>query len=123
MKTQGFGSTRPCIKKIDFVRKGMFSIYFVDGRIIMVPLSAFPAIKKLTRKQREKWYTLDDVGFSFDECDEVFHIEQVLGSYVSYQYAFVPSSPKKCAEPGSQRLGFHPVPKSKKRLILNSVER
>jgi hypothetical protein len=42
----------------------------------------------LTREQREKWYVLDEQMFSFDDCDEIFHIEQVLGTENNYRYSF-----------------------------------
>lgn len=99
MKQLGFGQTKPIIKKIGFVRRGMLSVFFVDGRIIMVPLAAFPAIRKLTGAQRKEWYIIDDEGFSFDDCEEVFHIEQILGSYDNYRYSFRQNPTRCCAEP------------------------
>lgn len=58
-----------------------------------VPLSAFPSIRRVTPEQRRRWYILDDMGFSFDECDEVFHLEQVFGTVADYRYSFI--APKK----------------------------
>ncbi|HOY65794.1 MAG TPA: DUF2442 domain-containing protein [Candidatus Ozemobacteraceae bacterium] len=93
MKEDGFLHVKPCIKKIDFKARGAFSIHLADGRIMTVPLSAFPSIRKLTPEQRSHWYILDDMGFSFDECDEVFHLEQVFGNVADYRYSFI--APKK----------------------------
>lgn len=94
---QGYFEIRPIIKKIEFVQRGTFSLVLQDGRKVTVPLKAFPTIKKLNAKQRRHWYILDDVGFSFEECDEVFHIEQVLGDFREYKYTFLPQV-RQCAE-------------------------
>ena len=112
-KVQGFRGISPCIKKIEFVQKGSFSLFLKDGRIIIVPLKAFPSIKKLTPKQRQGWYLLDDEGFSFDDCEEVFHLEQVLGDFSENKYSFVPQN-KHCAE---NLAPFVPVEKSKKNAL------
>ncbi len=88
MKVEGFINVKPVIIKIEFQHKGKMEIYLKDGRIIISPLSRFPSIKKLSRDQRKKWSTLGRVGFSFDDCPEVFHIEQVLGSEKDYEYHF-----------------------------------
>jgi len=85
---EGYLNKKPVIKKITFMHKGKFDLHLQDGRIITMPLSEFPDIKKLTAAQRKKWYVLDDVGFSFDDCNEVYHIEQVLGKYENYKYSF-----------------------------------
>jgi len=63
-------------------------VSLADGRIIEVPLTFFPSIRKLTIEQRKKWYVLDGELFSFDECREVFHIEQILGKENNYRYTF-----------------------------------
>ncbi len=47
--------------------------------------SAFPSIKKLTMPQRKKWYLFGN-GFSFDDCNEVFHVEQILGNSENYRH-------------------------------------
>lgn len=85
---EGYLNKKAIIKKITFTHKGKFDLQLEDGRVITVPLSIFPDIKKLTPSQRKKWYVLDDVGFSFDDCNEVYHIEQVLGKYENYKYSF-----------------------------------
>ncbi|CAN5513030.1 hypothetical protein BH11BAC1_BH11BAC1_17960 [soil metagenome] len=85
---EGYVDIKPTIKKLAFEQKGKFELYLEDGRIITVPLSIFPEIKKLTSAQRKKWYIIDDVGFSFDDCDEVYHMEQVLGRFENYKYSF-----------------------------------
>ena len=41
------------IKKLDFAaRRGKMTVYLTDGREVIVPLSFFPEIKKLSLKER-----------------------------------------------------------------------
>jgi hypothetical protein len=85
---EGISGISPVIKKIEFVFRGKIAVLLEDGRKIIVPLSFFPSIKKLNEIQRKKWYIIDDQMFSFDECNEIFHIEQILGKEVEYRYQF-----------------------------------
>ena len=41
------------IKKLDFEKRGFMAVYLTDGRVVLVPVSMFPDIKRLTRAQRE----------------------------------------------------------------------
>lgn len=82
---EGFWDVTPTIKKISFQIRGKIDVYLKDGRNIIVPISKFPSIKKLSTAQREKWYIFGN-GFSFDDCDEVYHIEQILGNFKTYQH-------------------------------------
>jgi len=66
------------IKNIKFEHKGKISVCLSDGRIIIVPLSYFPTIKKLSSIQRKKWQILDGVGFTFEDTDELFHLSRVF---------------------------------------------
>jgi len=88
MLNEGIISIKPTIKKLDFSNRGKMSVYLDDGRIIIVPLSFFPSIKSLNSKKKEGWYILNGDMFSFDECKEVFHVEQVLGKEKEYSYSF-----------------------------------
>lgn len=45
----------------------------------------FPSVKKLSTKERKNWYLIGN-GFSFDNCDEVIHIEQILGNFRNYSH-------------------------------------
>jgi len=83
-KVEVFWDLKPKIKKIDFVDNKIL-VYMTDGRVIISPLTKFPSIKKLTPEQRKKWYLFGN-GFSFDDCNEVFHIEQILGNYDEYKH-------------------------------------
>ena len=84
IKVEGFLNIKPKIKKIDFVSNNVI-IYLQDGRIIQTPLLNFPSIKKLTPEQRKKWYLFGN-GFSFEDCDEVIHIEQILGNFDEFKH-------------------------------------
>ena len=86
MKIEGFYNIEPLIEDIKFENKGKICFYLQDGRIIITPLSAFPSIKKLDKEQRNKFQILGNEGFTFDDCDEVFAIEQVLGNYQNYKH-------------------------------------
>ena len=51
-----FKDTNLGIKKLDFnVKRGATAAFLTDGREVIVPISMFPGIKQLSRKQREEW--------------------------------------------------------------------
>ncbi len=85
IKVEGFWNTKPSIKKISFPFRGKMQVDLVDGRAIIVPISRFPHIKKLDTNQRKKWFLFGN-GFSFDDTNEVYHIEQILGNFAEYQH-------------------------------------
>ena len=70
---------KPKIKTLKFENKGKIDIHLEDGRIIIVPLSCFPSIKKLSANQRKKWQVLDHIGFTFDDTDDLFHLYEIIG--------------------------------------------
>jgi len=84
-KVEGFWNSIPHIVKISFAIRGKLQIELNDGRIVLVPLGKFPSIKKLSPKQRENWYIFGN-GFSFEDSNEVYHIEQILGNYENYKH-------------------------------------
>lgn len=84
----GILNIKPVIKKFSFNIRGRMNLVFKDGRTVEIPLTYFPSIRKLTDEQRKKWYVLDGELFSFDDCREVFHIEQILGKENNYRYTF-----------------------------------
>jgi len=90
----GFKKVKPVIKKISFPIKGYMTFDLQDGRVINVPLSYFPSIRRLTPDQRKKWYVLDGEMFSFEDTDEVFHVEQILGVENRYKYTFIKKKAK-----------------------------
>lgn len=98
MKNHGFIGVKPIIRKIGFPRKEVFSVFFEDGRVLTIPTSAFPMVAKLTPEQRKTWYVIDDMGFSFDACDEVFHVEELFGLPGDYRYSFLTPHLRRVAE-------------------------
>lgn len=67
------------IKKLDFgMKRGMMAVFLTDGRVVMVPISMFPDIKRLSRAQREDYMIMDDQYFSFDAMSKIYSIKDVL---------------------------------------------
>ena len=67
------------IKKLDFnVKRGAMAAFLTDGREIIVPVSMFPDIKSLARKQREEWMIMDDQYFSFEAISKIFSVKDLL---------------------------------------------
>ena len=67
------------IKKLDFgLKRGMMAVYLTDGREVLVPVSMFPEIKKLSLPQRENYMIMDDQYFSFDAMSKIYSIKDVL---------------------------------------------
>jgi hypothetical protein len=54
-------------------------IHFYGGKILSVPLNKFPEIKHLTKRQREHYHIAGGISLDFDDSDEVYHIEELLG--------------------------------------------
>ena len=52
--------------------------YLTDGREIIVPISMFPDIKRLSRKQREDWMIMDDQYFSFEALSRIYSVKDLL---------------------------------------------
>ena len=70
------------IKKLDFnVKRGAMAAYLTDGREIIVPVSMFPDIKHLTKKQREDYMIMDDQYFSFEALSKIYSIKDLLRLY------------------------------------------
>ncbi len=84
-KVEGYWDVIPRIKSVSFPQRGKMKIDLMDGRSVIVSISMFPSIKKLSGKERKNWYLIGN-GFSFDNCDEVIHIEQILGNFENYSH-------------------------------------
>lgn len=54
---EGYWDVVPEIKKVSFPRRGKFQVDLVDGRIIIMPVSTFPCLKKVPVKERSKFIT------------------------------------------------------------------
>lgn len=84
-KTEGYWNVTPRIKRLSFPKRGKFQVELQDGRAIIMPISAFPSLKRVPTKEREHWYLIGG-GVTWDSCPEVIHIEQILGNYRNYTH-------------------------------------
>lgn len=67
------------IVKIDFeVKRGHMAVYLTDGRIVIVPISMFPDIKRLNKSQRKNYMIMDDQYFSFDAISKIYSVKDIL---------------------------------------------
>lgn len=57
-----------------------------DGRMIHVPLCNFPGIANLTPAQRRQHSIIGDTILMFRDDDEVYHIQDFLGTYETNAY-------------------------------------
>ena len=74
-----FKDTDLGIKKLDFgVKRGAMAVYLTDGREVIVPVSMFPDIKRLTMAQREDYMIMDNQYFSFEALSNIYSIKDVL---------------------------------------------
>ena len=74
-----FKDTNIVIKKLDFkVKRGSMAAYLTDGREIIVPVSMFPDIKRLSRKEREDWMIMDDQYFSFEALSRIYSVKDLM---------------------------------------------
>ena len=74
-----FKDTQLGINKLDFnVKRGMMAVFLTDGREILVPVSMFPDIKRLSKAQREEWMIMDDQYFSFENLSKIYSVKDVL---------------------------------------------
>ena len=85
---EGITDTKPEIKKIDFKRKGYLTVYFIDGRILFMPLKFFPSIKKMPVVKLTRYQIADGNTIIFTYADEVYHVQDLLGVYDNYKYNF-----------------------------------
>ncbi len=74
-----FKDTTLGIKKLDFgLKRGAMAVFLTDGRVVIVPISMFPDIKRLTKAQREDYMIMDDQYFSFEHLSKIFSVKDVL---------------------------------------------
>lgn len=83
--TEGYWNVTPRIKRLSFPRRGKFQVDLQDGRSILMPISAFPSLKRVPVKEREHWYLMGG-GVTWDSCPEVIHVEQILGNFHNYAH-------------------------------------
>ena len=67
------------IKDLNFSAiRGKFIARLTDGREIIIPVSMFPEISKMSVKERNKWMILDDQYFTFEHMSKVYSILDLL---------------------------------------------
>ena len=67
------------IKDLNFTAlRGKFIARLTDGREIIIPVSMFPDISKMSVKERNKWMILDDQYFTFEHMCRVYSILDLL---------------------------------------------
>ena len=64
--------------KVDFDKVTM-RIHLHGGRILSIPVNKFPEIKKLGPSQRKSYHISGGISLDFDDSDEVYHINELLG--------------------------------------------
>ena len=74
-----FKDTNLGIKKLDFgVKRGAMAVYLTDGREVIVPISMFPDIKRLSRDEREDYMIMDNQYFSFEALSKIYSVKDIL---------------------------------------------
>ena len=67
------------IRDLDFKsQRGKMVVRLTDGRTVIVPVSFFPDIKRMSIKEREKWMVLDDQYFTFENMTRVYSVLDLL---------------------------------------------
>jgi hypothetical protein len=51
-KTEGYWNVTPRIKRLSFPHRGKFQVDLQDGRSIVMPVSAFPSLKRVPVKEQ-----------------------------------------------------------------------
>lgn len=83
---QSFKSSKPIIERVTFRKAGFMAVELEDGRMLYVPLVNFPGIASLTPNQRRQHSIIDDTILMFRDDDEVYHIQDFLGTYETNAY-------------------------------------
>ena len=74
-----FKDTNLGIKKLDFgIKRGAMAVYLTDGREVIVPISMFPDIKRLSRAEREDYMIMDNLYFSFEALSKIYSVKDIL---------------------------------------------
>lgn len=86
MRDIGFNAIKPEISRISFHKSGFITLHLEDGRSLMAPLSRFPGITQLSPVQRRQYHIADGNIILFRDDDEVYHIQDFLGTYETNAY-------------------------------------
>lgn len=73
-----FKDVKVAITKLDFSKRGKMLVYLSDKRIVVVPISMFPDIQKLSVKQRNDYMIIDDQYISFEATNKDYSIKDIL---------------------------------------------
>ena len=86
MRNVGFNSIKPEIVRVSFRKAGAITLYLEDGRSLTAPLNHFPGIARLSPVQRRCYHIADGDIILFRDDDEVYHIQDFLGTYETNAY-------------------------------------
>lgn len=74
-----YKDTKLGIKKLDFnAKRGNMAVFLTDGREVLVPVSMFPEIKRMSKAQREDYMIMDDQYFSFESTSRIYSVKDIL---------------------------------------------
>ena len=82
----GYNHTKPEIIRLSFRKEGFITLHLADGRVLSAPLARFPGIAQLTLSQRRQYHLADCDIILFRDDDEVYHIQDFLGTYETNAY-------------------------------------
>ena len=86
MRDVGFNTVKPEIVQVFFRKRGFITLHLEDGRSLDVPLFRFPGIAGLSPSQRRHYHIADGEFILFRDDDEVYHIQDFLGTYETNAY-------------------------------------
>ncbi|GAB3641825.1 DUF2442 domain-containing protein [Spirosoma arcticum] len=86
MRDVGFNTVKPEITRISFRKAEFITLHLEDGRALDAPLSRFPGIAQLSPIQRRHYHIADGDILLFRDDDEVYHIQDFLGTYETNAY-------------------------------------
>ena len=86
MRDVGFNVTKPEISRVSFRKAGFITLHLEDGRTLAAPLARFPGIAQLSPIQRRHYHIADGDILLFHDDDEVYHIQDFLGTYETNAY-------------------------------------
>jgi len=69
----------PAIRSVEFLNSSIMFVHLENDRTFLVPLDAFPAIRKLSTEARKDYEIIDETHLSFLAMDEVYSLNDLLG--------------------------------------------
>lgn len=69
----------PTIRSVEFLNSSIMFVHLKNDRTFLVPLDAFPEIRKLSQEDRKDYEIIDETYLSFLAIDEVFSLNDLLG--------------------------------------------